>query len=50
LNGNGAASARRWDTSDLRGYLTVRAEEETEETLAAEPKERKMKKGKQQQE
>jgi hypothetical protein len=31
--------ARRWVGTDLRGYPTLSAEEETEETLAAEPPE-----------
>ena len=37
--------ARRWLHTDLRGYPTLSAEEETEETLAAEPKEEQLKKG-----
>jgi hypothetical protein len=36
--------ARRWLSTDLRGYPTLRAEEETEETLAAEPKAEQTKK------
>jgi hypothetical protein len=32
--------ARRWTGSDLRGYPTLAAEDETEETLAAEPPKR----------
>jgi hypothetical protein len=39
-------SALRWLHTDLRGYPTVTAEDETEETLAAAPKEEQMKKGK----
>jgi hypothetical protein len=31
--------ARRWAGSDLRGYPALSPEEETEETLAAEPPE-----------
>jgi hypothetical protein len=38
--------AERWAYTDLRGYPTLRAEEETEETLAAEPKAEQVKKGK----
>jgi hypothetical protein len=34
----------RWLHTDLSGELTVRAEEETEETLAAAPKPEHMKK------
>ncbi len=30
--------ARRWARTDLRGSPTLSAEEETEDTLAAEPK------------
>jgi hypothetical protein len=37
--------ARRWAGTDLRGYPTLRAEEETEETLAAEPTPEQVKKG-----
>ena len=42
--------ALRWLHTDLRGYPTVSPEEETEETLAAEPKEEQLKKGKRKQE
>ena len=38
--------AKRWVGTDLRGYPALSAEEETEETLAAEPKESQVKKGK----
>jgi hypothetical protein len=38
--------ALRWLNTDLRGYPTVSTEEETEETLAAAPKEEQVKKGK----
>jgi hypothetical protein len=41
--------ARRWLSTDLRGYPALDAEEETEETLAAEPPEN-VKKGKPRQE
>jgi hypothetical protein len=37
---------RRWLNTDLHGYPTLSAEEETEETLAAEPKPEQLKKGK----
>jgi hypothetical protein len=36
--------ALRWLHTDLKGYPTVSAEEETEETLAAEPKPEQIKK------
>jgi hypothetical protein len=42
--------ARRWLNTDLRGYPTLSAEEETAATLAAEPKQEQVKKGKPQQE
>jgi hypothetical protein len=42
--------ARRWLSTDLRGYPTLSAEEETEATLAAEPKAEQLKKGKPRQE
>jgi hypothetical protein len=35
----------RWLHTDLSGYPTMRAEEETEETLSAEPKQEQLKKG-----
>ena len=38
--------AKRWLRTDLRGYPTVSAEGETEETLGAAPKEEQVKKGK----
>jgi hypothetical protein len=38
--------AIRWLHTDLKGYPTVSAEEETEETLAAEPKPEQFRKGK----
>jgi hypothetical protein len=38
--------ALRWLHTDLKGYPTVTAEEETEETLAAEPKPEQIRKGK----
>jgi hypothetical protein len=38
--------AKRWLHTDLRGYPTLSAEEETEATLAAAPKEEQKKKGK----
>jgi hypothetical protein len=38
--------ARRWAHSDMRGYPVVPLEEETEETLAAEPKPEQLKKSK----
>jgi hypothetical protein len=38
--------AKRWAHTDLHGYPTLSAEEETEETLAAEPKAEQTKKGK----
>jgi hypothetical protein len=38
--------ARRRLNTDLRGYPTLSAEAETEATLAAEPKEGQVKKGK----
>jgi hypothetical protein len=36
--------ALRWLHTDLKGYPTVRADEETEETLKAAPKEEQIKK------
>jgi hypothetical protein len=42
--------ARRWLSTNLHGYPTLSAEEETEETLAAEPREEQVKKGKRKQE
>jgi hypothetical protein len=38
--------AIRWLNTDLHGYPTLRAEEETEATLAAEPKEGQVKQSK----
>ena len=38
--------ACRWAHTDLRGYPTLSAEEETEATLAVEPKESQVRKGK----
>jgi hypothetical protein len=37
---------KRWARTDLHGYPTLSTEEETEETLAAEPKLEYVKKGK----
>ena len=37
--------ARRWVGTDLRGYPTLGADEETEETLAAAPTEEQLEKG-----
>jgi hypothetical protein len=42
--------ARRWAKTGLRGYPALSAEEETEETLAAGPREEQLKKGKPKQE
>jgi hypothetical protein len=42
--------AKGWLHTDLHGYPTLNAEEETETTLAAEPKEEQVKKGKPRQE
>jgi hypothetical protein len=42
--------ARRWVGTDLRGYPALDAEEETEETLAAQPTPEQLKKGKPQHE
>lgn len=38
--------AKRWVGTDLRSYPALSAEEETEATLAAEPKQEQIKKGK----
>ena len=38
--------ARRWTGADLRGYPTLSAEDETEDTLAAAPTESQLKQGK----
>jgi hypothetical protein len=38
--------AKRWLHTDLKGYPTLSDEDETEETLAAEPKPEQVRKGK----
>jgi hypothetical protein len=38
--------ARRWARTELKGYPTLSAEDETEATLAAAPTESQLKKGK----
>ena len=43
-------STRSVERTDLRGYPTLSAEEEIEETLAVEPKPKQTKKGKPRQE